>query len=217
MARTFVNAGGASLTQGLLLGKAAITTMPLSFACWYNPANVTTIFDLMGMYSAGGTVYFAFGAHSNAQVGASQWGTVTGSEARSTVTVSIGTWAHLVGVFLSATSRTIYVNGGNSVNETTNDGTTAATESCIGSVNGAGSFGASNGSIAFPAFWNVALTAADILSLSLGVSPLRIRPQNLVSYTRLSAGSSPEPDICNTSWSLTGTPAVVANPRIYAP
>jgi hypothetical protein len=41
------------------------------------------------------------------------------------------------------------------------------------------------GTIAEAAIWNIALAAADINSLSKGISPLLIHPQNLVMYAPL--------------------------------
>ena len=74
-----------------------------------------------------------------------------------------------------------------------------------------------NGRLAEIAIWNAALTDDEVLSLSKGVSPLRVDPQNLVAYWPLYGNGSPEPNYVRNSTDLALT-LINAPPQIdHAP
>jgi hypothetical protein len=61
----------------------------------------------------------------------------------------------------------------------------------------------------------VALTDDEAVILSLGYSPVFVRPANLVAYWPLVGRSSPEPDIVGGyDMTLVGSPTVADHPRI---
>jgi hypothetical protein len=71
-----------------------------------------------------------------------------------------------------------------------------------------------DGDIAEPAIWNAALTAAEIASLAKGMTPDKIRPQNLVFYAPLVRNLQ---DVRGGLTITNNNGATVANhPRVYA-
>jgi hypothetical protein len=97
------------------------------------------------------------------------------------------TWHHCAAIEESAASHWIYLNG------TGTQSTTSRTPSGINGLtigadrinNGVTTFANGNVGIADLAIWNVALTAAEITSLSKGMSADNVRRSNLVFYAPL--------------------------------
>ena len=109
----------------------------------------------------------------------------------------------------------MYLNGGNSVTNTTSLAINASNTVRIAAAQTATSIGNySNGYIAEVGLWNVALTAEEIASLAKGMTPDKIRPQSLVFYAPLVR------DLIDAKGGRTITNnngATVANhPRVYA-
>jgi hypothetical protein len=134
-------------------------------------------------------------------------------EALSGVLTSVET-RHICGVFTSATSREIFVNG---VSAGTNSGSSTLNDldqPAIGARN-SGSFGLFwDGMIAEAGIYTAALTQPEIASLSAGMTCDKVRPQSLVFYAPLVR------DLVDAKGGLTITnnnTATVANhPRVYA-
>jgi hypothetical protein len=105
-----------------------------------------------------------------------------------------GVWYAAAGVYSSITSRIPYLNGGSgsgTFNATYTENTTSVTTTTpnqirIGARYNGSSVGAYfDGDISELAIWNVALGVDEIVSLSRGFKPPRIRPQSLVFYAPL--------------------------------
>lgn len=205
MARTFD--GGNYLSQSSALVAAA----PMTFACWINFASgITTNAAVMGITSSAAThqSYYSMsllGSSSKMSCSISNdAGSTTDFTAASSQVISVSTWYHVACVFASTTSRTCYVNGANSVSSAVSVSPGTCNSTTIGALSLDGLISAGpKGTIAFPAFWSVALTAADVLSLSKGFGPARTHRTGLVGYARLTGGNSPEPDMVSaTGWTL---------------
>ncbi len=215
MARSFSGS-----TQYLSKSVAIATVMPISMGSWFNPTT-STGWAVMGIGSATAskTSLYQIWYQNNGQMVAEIIGAVDDATAQPAVTLVNGTWYYICAVFASATSRTMYVNNTAvssvvSCTPTAADLNRTAIAACF--YNGAIQTPSANAQMAFPAFWNVALSATDVASLVAGASPRIVRPQGLIGYARLTGGSSPEPDaVSSTGWTLTGAPTVAANPRIY--
>ena len=128
--------------------------------------------------------------------------------------ISTGFYFHACAVVNSASNRVLYLNGTTTSTSTTNIGATAVNRINIGSRYYGGSLGGyQNGQIAEVGIWNAALTAAEIASLASGMTPDKIRPQNLVFYAPLVR------DLIDQKGGLTITnnngATVAAHPRIY--
>ncbi len=212
MGRTFTPAN----FDRLDLASAVITAAPCSFAAWINPSTLSAVssFSVISVSDTAGnnildlalnTVAFAQSYNS----------TTNNAFAQSTLTLSTGTLYHVCAVWTNASSRTIYVNASNSVTDTTAVTPAGVGHSAIASYYNAQSL--FSGSIYFPAIWNLALSLPDVTSLFNGCNPRKVRPSGLVSFIRMSAGQSAEPDMCSeNAWTISGSSATVAiNPRMF--
>jgi hypothetical protein len=200
-------------TQRLAKGSAILTAYPCSLACWVNVSNLANSSrGAMGVCNTAGSsgcmMYSDTTGHLNADN--------TGSNvATTTATIGTGAWHHWAAVFASSTSRTIYLDGGNSVNVQNPQNISGLNNTLIGSIY-EGAYFDMAGTIAWPGIWNIDLTAAEVSALASGFSPKRIRPASLVSYCWL-LGTSPEPDLKGGTYALTGSPTSAANYRILGP
>jgi hypothetical protein len=200
-------------TNQRLSASAPVTAAPLTVACWFRAANVTHDASLITLVGSPG--YFALlaeGAFAGDPVTISDNHTGPAALARTTAGFSANTWTHACGVRNSTTSRTVYLNGGNSATNTQSKTPLNINECNIGSFNSGALF--LNGMIAEVGIWDAALTAAEIASLANGMTPDKIRPQSLVFYAPLVR------DLIDQKGGRTITnnnAATVANhPRVYA-
>jgi hypothetical protein len=210
MARTFASG------QRISYAGAPITAAPCTMAAWINCSSFATSPGIMAVENSAGTAIlgmFISGGNIWAQTTASG----TSITPATATTLAVNTWGHAACVFPSTTSRWPVLNGViGDTSQVASSAPTGLTVSYIGSMNDGG-FTDFPGMIAFAGIWNIALSQNALTALAKGISPLKISPQNLVSYCRVAGNASPEPDIKNFTWALTGTPTKAANPRIYAP
>ena len=109
---------------------------------------------------------------------------IVASSASTTTAFSANTWIHAAAVFESATSRTAYLNGGGGATDATSVTPGTVDSTSIGRMRwptGSTNF-FSDGNFAECAIWNVALTVAELVGLSRGLTPLQVRPQSLMAY-----------------------------------
>jgi hypothetical protein len=106
----------------------------------------------------------------------------------------------------------VYLNGGSKGTDTASKNPGNQTGVYVG-ANEVGTGPYMDGRIAHVAVWNAALNDREVLALSLGVHPTRIRPGNLVLYWPLSGDFSPEQGwVGNKSLTLTGSPTKASDP-----
>jgi hypothetical protein len=192
-----------------------MTGEPITMAAWVYPQTTGSIRSIcaLGVSSGSSRRQLALGTAS--AVGLVDAGTVNATLS-STYTAPQNEWTHACGVFESATSRSVYANGGNNASNTTNRGTlTTPNTFNIAARYLSGAIGGYMvGRIAEVGIWNVALTAAEIASLAGGMTCDKVRPQSLVFYAPLVR------DLVDYKGKLTITNnngATVANhPRVYA-
>lgn len=210
MARSFASAS----TQHLLTSAAVVTAPPVTMACWFIADDTTAERCLMSI-SDGATDNQWFRLDLRGDVGGDpvsmrcRFSGGQDARADSTTGFSTATWSHACGVVASTTSRSVYLNGGNSATNTTSVSTGSFTTTTIGKRSSSNQ-ALMNGDIAEAGIWNVALNADEIMALSKGVCPLLIRPANLKGYWRLGIGS-PEPDWSGNGNHMTVTGATVAD------
>ena len=207
--------------QSLQTASAPATGLPMTLACWFRSTSVTASQTLMAVNNSSssfrGMRLIAEGAQAGDPLRAdiSDDSGVAGI-ARSTAGYSANTWHHACGVFLSATSRTSYLDGGNSATNTTN----VAAAITVNALSIAGRFNSGSmglllgGTVAEVGVWSTNLSADEVLSLSRGMTCDKVRPQSLVFYAPLVR------DLIDVKGGLTITnnnTATVANhPRVYA-
>ena len=216
MARNFVRTS----SQYLSNANAVVTESPLSMACWFNTSEVVNSKGLISIVKTGATSQFAmqlagdetlvaFVRNDLAQTGA----------AVTTATWSAGTWHLASATFLNSTSRSVYLDGANKITNTVDRTPVDLDVTLLGAINSAvGPDTFMDGDVAFPAFWNVALTDADHAMLGLGVHPKFVRPEGLVCAPPLWGRNSPEPDpVGGFDFTLVNAPAYADNPRVFMP
>lgn len=219
MARTF-NGSTQALSRSVTC--IADATAAFTMGCWFNTSSYKSagIFQL-GLAAGAKYVNLLEDSTGYTFCEARTDGTYSDSTLNTTSLV-VGTWYYGLVIWAPAVPTNhfyCYCNGSTDVQAFDgNDNITGAfAQNILAQQNDGGTIVWFAGTIAFPAVWNVALTTTEIDSLATGINPRKIRPQSLVSYSRL-PGVSPEPDMMSSAtWSLVATPTVGVNPRIYAP
>lgn len=184
-------------TTQYLSGSAVLSGPPLTMACWFYSTSAAGNQTLISLGTAGQNNHrFTMLAAGN--VASDPIQAVTRDTAASTASSSTGysanAWQHACAVFAATNDRRAYVNGGSEGTETTSRTATGMNSTYLGVQQNATIGNYMIGRIAEAAVWNVALNASEIAALALGVSPLRIRPGNLVAYWPVFGEGSPEPD-----------------------
>lgn len=209
-------------------GTPPVVTAPFSMGCWakVSHGSVAGFLGVLSRQAAPQSLYdlFFYGSGSGGGDNKIYWqsnATGTGGSAVSTAAVPNGSWFHGLGVESATNSRAVYINGGSKGTDTTNATQPTGLDRMM--VGGADHSGV-NGREIFPgtlaewALWDAALTDAEATMLSLGVSPLFIRPGNLLVYYPLVGRYSPEIDtVGGFNQTLTGTPAVADHCRVFYP
>ena len=179
-------------TQYLNTASVPVSTMPLSICAWFYPDSLNGYHSLVNLSQGTGGATFALdarGGDAGDPVAASDFRNATYRNAATTVPYVTGQWQHGAAVFTSNTSRTVYLDGGNSVTNTTAGGGTSPTFNKIGIgvyLDASGNpVSYLNGQIAEVGIWNEALTAAEVASLAKGMTCDKVRPQSLVFYAPL--------------------------------
>jgi len=160
--------------------------LPITMACWFKTSSVTTNEGLLNICDNAtggqGIRLLAAGAVAGDPIRILSVGTVATS-VDTTAGYSANTWTHACGVFASNTSRTVYINGGNSNSNAVNSSATGENRLFVGVTRAASAFtNYLDGDIAEVGIWNAALTSSEVLSLARGFSPSLIRPQSLTIY-----------------------------------
>ena len=179
-------------TQYLERTAVAVSAFPMSFACHMYVSSATGRVIGPFMYTYGGSVdivgieYIGSGIASGYgwRAIAIQQGMSAASERKSGSDSTTG-W-HMVAASWSAytAAPTLYVDGSAISGSSTagSGGSLNLFYTGIGSYIYAGSRGYGAGRVAEAALWNVELTAAELVALTKGYSPLCVRRQSLAGY-----------------------------------
>lgn len=199
------------------IDSSEVTGTPVTICCWVQPetvSGITTIFSLVA--SSGGHYHSIRGDTDNDRVDAR---TSTGSPGAASTTGSVLTsnaWHHACGVFASSTSRTAYVDGGNSATNTD-----SITPNTIDRTK-MGAFTTDNivwnGDLAECGLWNIALSAENVATLADGFAPPCVRRDALLAYWPIVRETTTARDLFTGMQSnLAITEAVVdAHPRVVS-
>lgn len=176
--------------QYITTASAPVTAAPLTMAAWANPVNTTANHTILTIGDVAGDVdywrIYAAGADAgdfakfDCRRGAAGLQT-----ASSSIAYTANTWQHYCGVAVSATDRTMYLDGGNTGTNTVSTVPANLDIASIGRLERLSATQYFAGALAEVALWSAALTAGEVLALSKRVSPLLIRPQSLVFYVPL--------------------------------
>ncbi len=211
MAREFERTNSEYLSNGSPL----LTAAPMTVSMWINPflpmSGGQTVFSIA---DTGGNDDFFILEYLGGSPADIRWMAVRGSGGIASIPNVIvpNQWQHVCGVEVASNLRHVYYNGGSEATNTDSrvpvslDNTTIAAHLLSVLIT------TPNVRVGHAALWNVALTAAEVASLAAGVSPLRIRRDNLVEYWPIN-GQSPERGVVGGfNMTVNGTPAVVEEP-----
>lgn len=200
---------------------SAPTTYPVTISAWFNSYSTNANQVIAGLFQSDARRLLVYYSPSRTViVDAIDNGGATPALATSTTTAATNTWNHILAIWDSATSRRVYLNGAGSATNSTSKTTSGLTTLAVGARNNSGTWGLHfNGVLAEVAVWNVALTAAELVSLNSGASALEVRPESRVHYSPLiGQEANSEWDYQGSQLGLTNTPAPSAlHPRIYRP
>jgi Concanavalin A-like lectin/glucanases superfamily len=206
-------------SQYLNINSALATVMPLSFSIWVKPSAVTGTYSCFTISATGSSNGFVTSIFQQSFVASIE---TAGSSifAEGGNILANGVWAHEVTVFASATSRTVYSNrsGASNATSATPGGTLNRT------TIGAEFMGSSTatfffpGSIAYPAAWNIALSANDVSNLyngGNGSDPRYTQSSSLISFTPLQDTNYVD-IITGNAWTATASPSIVSDPFVLS-
>lgn len=220
------NTGSAS--NWLSNASSPVQAVPFTFGAWVYPTSTASVVDtiVIGDASAGSNYYVIYLNTTNGSTvtaGAVTLESAAGGSsvrANTTTTFTVNTWNHVCAVCLSATSKTIYLNGGSKATIVTSSVPSGALRVTIGGYNVAGTlFSPLTGRIADVAIWNTALSDAEVAALAGGTPSSLIRRSNLKAFWPLRDQSLlPVPPI-SPLWNLsvTGTMGLAPNPPMLDP
>lgn len=217
MARNFVKASSQELINTVA---SPVTVAPLTAAGWAYPVGNQSP-------DSGCIVWFGdkdvIGDYWELRLGDpdASWTFRDGTD-RNVITTNSYTqnaWNHAVGIERGDTDHTVILNGdfGGEGNDTTNTASPDNSDSIVigheGDSTPANFF---DGRLAEIAIWNTDLTDDEVTILSLGYSPLFVRPANLVFYAPLTRTEDRD-IIGGMAFTPTGSPTVADHPPIYMP
>jgi hypothetical protein len=215
MSRYFDDAG----TTYLSASNAAVTSTPLTLACWFYSDDdaIEQILVSVGVSGSNNNRWsLLIAGQAAGDPVRAQARTTSPASADSTTGYSVNTWHHACGIFVGSAERYAYIDGGSKGSSTGSRAPSGVNHHRIGASHD-GSTSKASGRICEVGIWNVALTDAEVAALARGISPLRIRPANLVRYYPVRGTESPEPCVrSGNSVSLTGSPAVADHAPVQA-
>ena len=205
------------ISDNLTTPSAVVTGPPFTISAWLNAdllhaGAIASLIDSSGVGSS--TERFQLMARVDGVIRFQARDSGGQGDAETSTTYSSGVWNHACGIAKSATDRSAFLNGGGKGTNAISRVPLGLDETNIGMRNSDNFF---NGRIGHVAIWNVDLTDQEVASLAAGISPLRIRPGNLIAPTGAYwpiNGQSPEPSIMGGfPMTVTGT-TVVEEPPI---
>lgn len=160
-----------------------------SMSAWFHSSGgANTNRGLISVYSTGNNARCCMKIGSNNLLQAHTQGAVSATRIHSSLTsISLDVWYHGFAVFPNNLLPTIYLNGtigSTTININLSFGIGTTAEFAIGLERASTSW--FNGLIANVAIWNTnTISSNEIISLSQGINPSKIRPQSLVFYSPL--------------------------------
>jgi len=218
MARSFTTTSSQYLSYGAsVLGASG--TPPYTIALWFKPTSGTAGRSLVAMADTAVTnVYTALSYDDLANTFLAATRGSGGLNYATKAVPAEAVWVHGCGVFASTSSRIAYVNGVAGTENTVTTTMSGLDNTTIGALVRTSVAGYMDGSMAEVAVWSAALSGAEVAALADGVSPLMVRPGELLSYWPLMGRTSPEIDLIGGAhMTLNGSPPQDAHPPMRYP
>ena len=168
-----------------------ITDTPYSVSCWIKPDDVANYGAIWHSADATSTAYYQGiildGEAANDYLEAHHRNGGSEGQAITTSGITVDTWHNVIVLWISDASRTIYIDGGNSHNDTTDVVMAEETHTitALGSFRDSSPGTYFSGKIAQCAVWNDQLSGAEITALAGGDLPSAVSADSLVAYWTL--------------------------------
>ena len=153
----------------------------MTVALWFRADSLHTGWMHSHWHNGGGSYYTGLYVSSDGTVTARWRGADTHNRVSSN-TYSAETWHHVAGSWGYKRVYDVWLDGVGVTGDSYSNGAQPNVISFGNYVTGSSVF---DGKIAWPAIWDVKLEASDYAALSSGVSPLLVRPDNLVYFQPL--------------------------------
>lgn len=197
------------------LGSMVLTDYPFTLAGWFRVPDIPAPMSFVFIRNAENTSFHSlyYEGHVQKQVLLVSYNSTLGVT-RTTASVVPGRWLHVAGVFASPSSRTVYLDGGNSSTDSTNVSLDPIVSFTLGSVSYPERIDVADFSI-----FQAALAEEQIQALSAGVPPVLLpQSDSLMTYHNgLSQLNHPGLGATATSASpltVTDHPAVMLKPPV---
>ena len=180
MAREFT----ASSSEYLEVSSSPVTAWPITFGCFWRPANITTQSEYFYIgEGAASATWIALGSRSDGSDFRARyrWATSEHFYVWGGI-LTANTWHHTVARISANDDHDIFTDGSKvdgSLNKTVPPNLDTITFGRLGDLSPSNY---ADGAVAEAFIYNVALTDDEIAALSAGYSPLFIRPQSLQAY-----------------------------------
>lgn len=189
------------------------TGHPVTIMAWVYRNNLVDAECMVQYGAGGGSNNNSISLRTTTTAQASVRITDTTNTTQSTVATALeSAWHHYAGVFNTTSSRTAYLDGSASNENTVSKSITASfDELIVGKEFGSNSFNYT-GYLAHVALWKSVLSGAQISSLAAGANPQTIDAANLIAYYPMtSSGNVGEDIIGGYNLTLAGTTAYDSN------
>jgi len=204
--------------QYLTTSSALVSSYPYTLAAWVYVTSTSATGNILSIGSTNTNFSYAeIAMASGGDVLARADGGSAGASSTSSTAMSTGAWHLVVGVFTSATSRTVYLDGTAATTSTTSEtppsvNVTTVAGTCENSATPGSLFA---GSIAYPTIWSVALSGTDVTNLwnsGSGVAPNTIESGSVVSYSPFQGSTPWANGVGAGTWTTTGSPTAGTAP-----
>lgn len=203
-------------TQYLVHNAGPNVTRPMTYAAMFNPAALDVNYTVLSTGQAASNDHFVrlslAGTTNRVAAGSADTSAVVA--ATSTTAYSAGAWQHGTAVFNSATDRRAFLEGGSKGTNATSRNPAAPDRTTIGVTHRLTLLNFLNGSVAFAAMWDVALTDDEVAILGKRFDPRLVRPDQLRHYWPLIRDADID-IVGGKNMTPTASPGVSTNPRIF--
>lgn len=169
----------------LSTASAVVTGPPFTVSLWYNGNTSTAERRLFALDTGDAVTSEQWCVMLLATTSLATWRARSGgtNQDAQSIAPTVGTWQHFCGIEESATSRAMFVDGGNKATNLISKSPTGVTTTCIGNRSALNSN--ADGLVSHVAVWDVVLTDAEVARLAGGANPQVIRPASLIYYKPL--------------------------------
>jgi hypothetical protein len=182
MARAFNGTSGK-----LFVDSAPKTAVPITLACWFKPRIALTSTSLFSVTAtANDTNEFRLFSNSSGAVTLRVRGGGTVDTTTTALAVDLDrSWHHVCGIGRTTTDRSVYLDGGNRIDNVTSQSPSGLARLAIGCRSGSTDSAFTAYALEDICVWDTDLTDGEVKLLASGLPPWIIRPGHLVFWAPL--------------------------------